>query len=227
MKMIVNNANRYGNLPGPPSTDINLLRTNPFFMTLSTFSTDVITNTHSTPQNAEARANVPRLASFSRVTPNIADANFIPNPMPSACSKKNESSSDSSGRSLLSWTQSQRIFEYIQSKKFNELLQQKQETPEEALLQYTHHSSMQLYQQLQRLYQEKRTLLPVNGQSYSRGISRESNESILSHDTTSTQWSHCGSSQESNDYMSSPLPMPFCPKLHVRCGTKRRCQISR
>ena len=181
-------------------------------MTSSASSTNVITDADITPENAEAHADVSRSASFSvsGVAPNTADAISTPNPTPSCCSEEDESSSDSGGRSFLSWTQSRRSAEYIQSEKYHELLQQKQETPEEAPFQCTHHSSMQLYQQLklQRLYPAKRSLLPVNGQS-SRRISQESNASILSHGSTSSQQSsHHRSSQELNDSMS-PSPTPF------------------
>ena len=139
--------------PWPPSTDAYLLRMNPSFMTSLTSSTNVITDAYITPENAEAHPDVSRSASFSvsGVASNNADAIATPIPTPSCCSKEDESSSDSGGRSFLSWTKSRRSVEYIQSEKYHELLQQKQETPEEAPFQCTHHSSMQLYQQLQRL----------------------------------------------------------------------------
>jgi hypothetical protein len=84
-------------------------------MTSSASSTDVITDADITPENDEAHADVSRSASFSvsGVAPNTADAIATPNPLPSCCSEEDESSSDSGGRSFLSWTQSRRSVCYL------------------------------------------------------------------------------------------------------------------
>jgi hypothetical protein len=112
-----------------------------------------------------------------------SEVSGIINPMPSACSEEDQSSSDSSGCSFLSWTESLRSVEYIRSEqyqsKLQQLQQQKQGVPSQPHLQNT--QSIQLYQQLQALYPAaKKSSSPIERLSCTRKISQDSSDSMTS-----------------------------------------------
>jgi hypothetical protein len=149
--------------------------------------------------------------SMTRLVPPVVSG--IINPTPTASSEEDQSISDSSGSSFLSWNESRRSVEYIRSEqyqsKLQQELQQNQEAPKQDLLQNTQHGSMHDYKQLQELYSSS-----INAPSYRRKLSQDSTESIPSQcPTPSHQSYHRKSSQESNDSSLSQSPTPFRPML--------------
>ena len=157
----------------------------------------------------------PRAVSRGLVPPEVSG---VINQTPSACSEEHQSSSDSSGCSFLSWTESRRSVEYVRSEqyqvKLRQLQHQKQEAPSQAHLQNTQHGSMQLCRQLQALYPAaNNSSSPIKALSYTRKISQDSTESLPPQGPVPFhQLYHRRSSQESNDSMP-PSPTPFRPML--------------